>query len=92
MTVHNLALVAHQRSEAEQIERRVSLDDRPVSGGVGAVLARGGGLRWSSAADDVLLAAHPDQLSRVALQLGISLSTAQSRKEALEASIMEMMG
>jgi len=67
-------------------------DDAPVSGGVGAVLARGGGLGWSEAQDSALLSADPRDVPDLAREMGIALSTAQTRKAALEARVMELMG
>ncbi|MGD9862555.1 MAG: hypothetical protein AB7S99_05015 [Pseudodonghicola sp.] len=90
MTTHSLILVAAQVRRSS-IEERVLRDDRPVSGGVGAVLARGGGVHWSSAADAALLAADPAEISDTARALGVSLSTAQTRQAALERRISEMM-
>lgn len=91
MSRHSVILVGDGRSRPVGVDHLVERDDSPVSGGVGAVLARGFGMPWSEEADAALLAADRDELPVVARCLGIALSTAQSRQEALQARIMEMM-
>lgn len=91
MTRQLLPLARPDRLPRSAIERMVERDDSPVSGGVGAVLSRGGGISWSSEADAALLAASYDDLSAVALRIGVSLATAQRRQAALEWRIMRLM-
>ncbi|TDE40948.1 hypothetical protein [Antarcticimicrobium sediminis] len=79
------------RSRPVGIERLLERDDRPVSGGVSAVLGRGGQMIWSEAADAALLDARLDDLPAIARSLGIALSTAQIRKDRIERRIMGMM-
>jgi len=91
MTRPLIPLSRPDRLPRSAIERMVERDDSPVSGGVGAVLARGGGYRWSSDTDAALLATPRHELSDLAHRIGVSLSTAQMRQEALEQRIMGLM-
>lgn len=62
-------------------------DDTPVSGGVGAVLARGGGPAWTDAMDAALLDAGEDEIDAVAARLGVSGADARRRIATVQAEV-----
>lgn len=66
-------------------------DDEPVSGGLGAVLARGRHDAWSEEADSTILAAEPGDLGRLAKSFGRPVSAVKARKAQLEAGAQRMM-
>lgn len=62
-------------------------EDTPVSGGVGAVLARGGRPVWTDEMDSALLDAAEDDIDAVAARLGVSGADARRRIAAFQAEV-----
>lgn len=65
--------------------------EAPVSGGVGAVLARGNHREWLPHQDAAIMVATPDKFERIAKFYGVTVYALKHRRRMLEAEIAHEM-